>query len=347
MSIGVAILAGGESRRFQKPGRSGRDKALEILNGKKMIEWIIDTAYDISDKVAIIVRNEKQVKSYLGIFSKNYPNLSIIPDLGEFGHSPLVGLATSAKVIDDDFILILPCDAPYMKKDILKILVDKANGYDVISPLWPDGKIEPLISIYRREHVLLCYPVLLNLNRWRPDDMIRGSRKSYLINVENFKEIDKELKSFFNINYPEEINIKKKKIFELNNGTIKEDEIIYPNRIGIKRMENVLKTISNKDLNPNLMDDLKGSNFWRSIVALALCKKFGKKYIELAGRSFEDEANYYMRKELKMLALHAILDSLSCWKKLNNIDNSNRLSKEAFNLRKHITIDFKGKYGLL
>ncbi|MEM3583753.1 MAG: NTP transferase domain-containing protein, partial [Nitrososphaerales archaeon] len=301
-------------------------------------------AYKISDKVAIIVRNEKQVKSYSDIFSKNYPNLSIISDLRNFGHSPLIGLATSTKVINDDFILILPCDVPYVKEDVLKLLIDKANGYDVVSPLWPDGKIEPLISIYRREHVLLCYPALLNLKRWRPDDMIRCSRKSYLINVENLREIDKELRSFFNINYPEEINTKKR--IKLNDGIIRDDKIIYPNRVTIKRIENVVRAILNKNLNPNIMDDLKGSNFWQSLIALSLFKKFGKKYLELAGRSFEDEANYYIKKELKMLALHAILDSLSCWKELNHTDNLNRLSKEASNLRKHINIDFKGKYEL-
>lgn len=341
MSIGVAILSGGESRRFQKPDYKRRDKALEIVNGKRMIEWVIDTAYKISDKVAIIVRDGKQVKLYSDIFSKNYPNISIIADLKGFGHSPLIGLATSAKVIEDNFILILPCDAPYVKEDVLKLLINKANSYDVISPLWPDGKVEPLFSIYRREHVLLCYEALLSLKRWRPDDLIRASRKSYFISVENMREIDKELNSFFNINYPEEISIKKR--IKINNG-IKEDKIIYPNRVSIERIEEVVKTILSRDLNPNLIDDLKNSHFWKSIMALSLCENFGKKHLELAGRSFEDEANYYMRKGLKMLALHALLDALSCWKELNRSENVNRLSKKALSLRKQVSIDFKGKY---
>lgn len=188
MSIGVAILSGGASRRFQKPGSSRKDKALEIINGKRMVEWVIDTAYQISDKIALIVRNEEKVKSYSEIFSKNYPNLQIASDMEGFGHSPLVGLATSARVIEDNLILVLPCDTPYVKKDVLKLLVDKAKDFDSVSPLWPDGKIEPLMAVYRREHILLCYPALLSLKRWRPDDIIRGSKKSYLINVENIRE---------------------------------------------------------------------------------------------------------------------------------------------------------------
>ncbi len=341
MSIGVAILSGGESRRFQKPDYKRRDKALEIVNGKRMIEWVIDSAYKVSNKVTIIVRDEKQVKLYSDIFSKNYSKIGVIADLKGFGHSPLVGLATSAKAIEDDFILILPCDAPYVKEDVLKLLINKVNSYDVISPLWPDGKVEPLFSIYRREHVLLCYEVLLSLKRWRPDDLIRASRKSYFISVENMREIDKELNSFFNINYPEDISIKKR--VKINNG-IKEDKIIHPNRVSIEIIEGVVKTILSKDLNPNLIDELKNSHFWKSIMALSLCENFGKKYLELAGRSFEDEANYYMRKELKMLALHALLDALSCWKELNHSENVNRLSKKALSLRKQVSIDFKGKY---
>jgi molybdopterin-guanine dinucleotide biosynthesis protein A len=341
MSIGVAILSGGESRRFQKPGYKGRDKALEIVNGKRMIEWVIDTAYKISDKVAIIVRDEEQVKLYSNIFSKNYPNLIVRADLKGFGHSPLVGIATSTRVIKDDFVLILPCDTPYLNENILKLLVDKANGYDAISPLWPDGKIEPLIAVYRREHVLLCYEALLSLKRWRPDDIIRGSRKSYLISVENMREIDNELNSFFNINYPEDIKIKRR--IKLKDGT-KENKIIYPNDITIEKMNKAVKTILDKDLDLSLIDDLEKSHFWLSIFALSLYEKFGKKYLEQAGISFEDEANYYMKEKLMMLALHAILDSLSCWKELNHIENLNRLSKEAVNLKKYISIDFEGKH---
>ncbi|MCP8320969.1 MAG: molybdenum cofactor guanylyltransferase [archaeon] len=343
MNIGVAILSGGKSRRFQKPGYKKRDKALEILNGKRMIEWVISTAYQISDKVAIIVRDEKQVKSYSNIFSKNYPNLSIMADLKGFGHSPLLGLATSARIIKDDLILILPCDTPYVKEDVLKLLVDKANDFDAISPLWPDGKIEPLIAVYRREHILLCYPALLSLKRWRPDDVMRGSKKSYLINVENIREIDTELKSFFNVNYPDDIKIKKR--IELSNG-IKEDKIIHPNDITIEKMKEAVKAILSKNLNHELIDDLKNSYFWPSILSISLYEKFGKKWLESAGRGFEDEANYYIKEELRMLALHAILDALSCWKGLNSTKDVNRSLNKAMNLRKNIRIDFEGKYGL-
>ncbi|MCP8322024.1 MAG: NTP transferase domain-containing protein [archaeon] len=342
MNIGVAILSGGESRRFQKPGYTKRDKALEIVNGKRMIERVIGAAYQVSDKVAVIVRNEKQVKSYSNIFSKNYPNLSIIADMEGFGHSPLVGIVTGAKIIKNDLILVLPCDTPYVKEDVLKLLVDKANDFDAVSPLWSDGKIEPLIATYRREHVLLCYPALLSLKRWRPDDIMRGGKKSYLINVEKIREFDKELNSFFNINYPEDIKIKKR--IKLSNG-IKEDKTIYPNNITIEKMREAVKFILNKDLNPKLIDDLKNSPFWLSILSLSLNKKFGKEWLELAGRSFEDEANYYMKEELRMLALHSLLDALSCWKGLNSIDDVNRLSNGIMNLKKKVGIDFEGKLG--
>ncbi len=341
MSIGIAILSGGESRRFLKPGHIREDKALEIVNDKRMIEWVIDTAYQISEKVAVIVRDEEQVKSYSDIFSKNYPSLQIIADMEGFGHSPLVGIATSARIIEDDLILVLPCDTPYVKEDVLKLLVDKANDFDAISPLWPDGKIEPLIAIYRREHVLLCYPALLSLRRWRPDDIMRGSKKSYLINVENIKEFDKELNSFFNINYPEDIKVKKR--IKLSNG-IKEDKIIYPNNITIEKMREVVKAILNRDLNPELIDDLRNSYFWLSILSISLNEKFGKKWLESAGRGFEDEANYYTKEEVRMLALHAILDALSCWKGLGSMKDVNRLINEVLNIKKHVGIDFEGKF---
>jgi molybdopterin-guanine dinucleotide biosynthesis protein A len=343
MSIGIVILSGGESRRFQKPSSGIKDKALEIVNGKRMIEWVIDTAYQISDKVAIIVRDEEKVKSYSNIFSKNYPNLQIASDIEGFGHSPLVGLATGARVIEDDLILVLPCDTPYVKKEVLKLSIDKARDFDAVSPLWPDGKIEPLMAVYRREHILLCYPALLSLKRWRPDDIIRGSKKSYLINLENMREFDEELISFFNINYPEDIK-SKKRIKSIKG--MKEDKIIHPNSISMEKIKEVVNSILSKDLNPKLIDDLKNSPFWLSTLAMSLYDKFGEKWLELSGRSFEDEANYYIKEEIRMLSLHAILDALSCWRGLGSIKDVERLSKIVMNLEKDVSIDFEGKlYG--
>jgi len=339
MSIGVAILSGGESRRFQRHG-SKSDKALEIVDGKRMIEWVMDTAYQVSDEVVLVVKDEEKVRLYSEIFSKEYPDLLIVADMSGFGHSPLVGLATGARSIGDDLILVLPCDTPYVKEDVLKLLADKADDFDATLPLWPDGKIETLIAVYKRDHVLLCYPALLSLGRRRPDDIVRASKRSYLVNVENIREFDRELNSFFNINYPKDI--KNKKRSALKRRIMEEDKILHPNKASSRDIREAIKHISNKDADVRFIDSLQGSPFWIALTASSLSYKGGE-WLEYAGRSFEEEADYYIRDGVDMLALHALVDSLSFWQRLNYVIDAERVSERVLYLRKQLGIDFEGK----
>ncbi|NWG09279.1 MAG: molybdenum cofactor guanylyltransferase [Nitrososphaerales archaeon] len=339
MSVGIAILSGGESRRFQKHG-SKSDKALEIVDGKRMIEWVMDTAYQVSNEVVLVVKDEEKVRSYSDIFSKEYPDLLIVADMNGFGHSPLVGLATGARSIEDDLMLVLPCDTPYLKEDVLELLVDRADDFDATLPLWPDGKVETLIAVYKRDHVLLCYPVLLSLGRWRPDDIVRASKRSYLVNVENMREFDRKLDSFFNINYPKDIKSKKRSVSI--KGIMKEDKILHPNKASTRDIREAIKHISNRDADVRFIDSLQGSPFWIALTASSLSDKGGE-WLEYAGRSFEEESDYYVRNGANMLALHALVDSLSFWQRLNYVSDAGRVSEKVLHLRRELGIDFEGK----
>ncbi|MCP8304856.1 MAG: NTP transferase domain-containing protein, partial [archaeon] len=105
MDVGIAILSGGENRRFQI-GSIRRNKALEVVNGKRMVEWIIDSAYQVSDSVAVVVRDKEQAELYSNLFSGKYPELCVIADMEGVGHSPLIGLVTGARAIKRDLILV-------------------------------------------------------------------------------------------------------------------------------------------------------------------------------------------------------------------------------------------------
>ncbi|MCP8305179.1 MAG: hypothetical protein H3Z50_06930, partial [archaeon] len=213
--------------------------------------------------------------------------------------------------------------------------------FDTVTPLWPDGKIDPLMAVYKREHILLCYPALLNLKRWRPSDLIRSSTKSYLINVENMRVLDPELISFFNINYPKDLdNVKGVK---LHNGYMREDKVICPNQVSIKLMKEVVKSISATDIDIGLIDGLKKAPFWLALLVTALLERSDKRWSRLAGRNFEVEADYYIKEEVNMLALHAILDALRCWRRISSIEDMKRTSTRAEGLKSSLSIDFEGR----
>ena len=342
MDVGVAILSGGENKRFQQIGSIRKNKALEVVDNKRMIEWVIEVAYQVSNSVTVVAREKEQEKLYSNLFSEKYPNLHVIADMEGVGHSPLIGLATSARFIKKDRILVLPCDTPYIKIDVLKMLIEKAIHFDVVTPLWPDGKIEPLISVYKREHIQLCYPALLNLKRWRPSDFLRGSIKSYMINVENIKIFDPELISFYNINYLQDID---KLTSQLHDGYIKDDKILCPNKADIKLMKEVIKSISDKDKKLELINSLVNSPFWFALFSMTF-QELDEKW-SIAAKNFETEANYFIKEEVKMLALHSLLDALLCWKRVGSAENIKRVATQVEELKSDLNIDFEGRLKVL
>ena len=125
-----AILAGGESRRM------GQDKGLTRLNGKSLVSYSIELAKHFSDDIHIIAN------------SKGYAEfgLPVSPDLFE-GKGPLNGICTALKISILKRVLILPCDMPFLTKEIMQSLMPFCDEFDVVIPV-AAGQDYPLCGIY-------------------------------------------------------------------------------------------------------------------------------------------------------------------------------------------------------
>lgn len=343
MNLSIVILSGGRSKRFQRSGTSQNDKALELVKGKRMLERVIDVAYEIANEVSVVVRDEEQASLYKNLLSKSYPTLNLLTDIKNIRHSPLAAIIAGARETRSHFILALPCDTPFIRKGILEYMIGKAEGVESVLPLWPDGKVEPLIAVYKRESVLLHYPVVLQLDRRRPDDLLRGCRTSYLVDLQTIKEeLDPNLASFINVNYPEDLNKSRNAL--LRGSYVRGDRLLHPNNVSIKIIEDTAEAIMNfREIDYDLLDKTKDALFWLALLVTTLSKNKGDHWLEIAGRSFELEGEYFRKEEVKMISLHAIFDALWCWKKLGYKEEINRTSRMVDELKKYLDIDFKGK----
>ena len=178
--IGV-VLAGGNSSRM------GRDKALLPLAGAHhdILGRTVSLLQEVCGRAIVVGR---QMQGYACV-------LDIAPNCG-----PVGGVATALDYCQDAACLVLSCDLPFMRKDLLLHLIQhrkhRPRGTHITAYKHAvTGKIESMAAIYEPE----CLPYfqicvnerLLKINRVVP---------SY--HYHHLEYGEKDAQAFFNLNYP-------------------------------------------------------------------------------------------------------------------------------------------------
>lgn len=188
----AVILAGGFSSRF------GQDKGLIELAGKPLVRYVLDAIKNIVDEKLVIVSSEDQAKKYSEIFDSS---LKIFVDKNKV-QTPLVGALTGFREAKGQYTLLLPCDTPFMSKEILSLLFEICIGKNAVIPRWPNGYIEPLQAVYCTKPALDAAEKALadaSFNMRSLVDRLRGVR---YVSTMVLQQLDPELRTFFNVNTP-------------------------------------------------------------------------------------------------------------------------------------------------
>jgi molybdopterin-guanine dinucleotide biosynthesis protein A len=181
------ILAGGKGARF------GENKAFIKINGKYLIEWIIESYKGIFNEI-IISTNAPSVYKFTGIKIVK----DIIPHKG-----PFVGIFSALKESLNNRIFVSACDMPFIRSSLIKYMVMKSKGYDVVVPSLGEEMLEPLHAIYKKS----CLPAIeraIKANQARIISFYSDVRV-YEMGREEIIRLDPELRSFFNINTKEDL----------------------------------------------------------------------------------------------------------------------------------------------
>jgi len=135
------VLAGGQSSRM------GRDKALLQLGGLRLL---VRTARLIQSAVggpATVVGGGAAYRSLgLRVLEDDWP-----------GAGPLGAIATTLRVSEAPWCLVVACDLPYLTKEWLDYLIARAlaSEADAVVPI-SSGGAEPLCAAYHQK----CAPVI-------------------------------------------------------------------------------------------------------------------------------------------------------------------------------------------
>lgn len=183
------ILSGGQNSRMNH-----ENKAFLNVGGRPIIERILDVYRHFFDDIVLVT---KAPENYLNL------DVRIVTDIIKVPCS-LAGLYTGLFHAEHPWAMVLPCDLPFVKKEMVRVLLDHIrDNYSVIIPETSKG-MEALFAVYSKDNLGAMERSLLKGQRKIQSSFRAG--KVYKVSEKRLRAADPELLSFYNINRPEELN---------------------------------------------------------------------------------------------------------------------------------------------
>ena len=321
------MLAGGDSKRFKEIDPT-IDKAL-IKNPKwGNIPLFIRTIKSIKEMIpnlTIIVNDEERKRKYEQFLKEyNLKNVDfLIDDPNLLVKGPLNSLITAFRNADASYCHFIPCDMPFINPKLIEHLYTKRERGNIISYIFPNGKLEPLFSLYQTDYMLKIFNYINLFEKKRPSALFRGSDRLHVVSIKEIINIDPDLKSFININELKSIeinsilvpsNLNNFNSFDIVNKTFKTSnfqELIDQ----FNRIVNLLEDEGSK----HLFSETNFSYFWIAsyydyLGTIIFRRKPDKqkRFLELAMYLYTQEIEHYQASDIKFLKRHANQDLQRC-----------------------------------
>jgi molybdopterin-guanine dinucleotide biosynthesis protein A len=191
------ILSGGQSRRM------GRPKATLMFGHCTILERLIETLHGIFDDILIIAAPKQSEGFPIEHLLRTAPSLvHLLRDQTAY-QGAAVALAQGLAAAANDVAFACSCDLPLLRVEVVRALYEMLNGYEAVIPDI-GGKPQPLCAVYRRDVARVIEAQLVSGERrlTRITAGLRAHRPDEL----QLREIDPDLRSFMNVNSPEEYN---------------------------------------------------------------------------------------------------------------------------------------------
>jgi molybdopterin-guanine dinucleotide biosynthesis protein A len=194
---GVAgvILVGGRSRRM------GRDKALlPFPHGSALtfVERLSTLLTELCGEVLLVARDETRGREYSFVCQRQ--NVRLVYDQAA-DHGPLMGLYSGLHAVSFSHALVLAVDLPLVRRSLLSWLSAFPLTDEILMPR-VQGIPQVLLARYPRS-LLPTIELCLRLGRRNPRSLLAQAPVRFLEEAE-LREIDPDLRSFVNVNTPED-----------------------------------------------------------------------------------------------------------------------------------------------
>ena len=151
----------------------GSDKGLLKIDNKTFVEHVIDAMKPLVDHIIIVSNNSEY---------NQFGFKRIEDDIKDSG--PLAGLCSGLEHSETDFNLVLSCDIPMIKTEILKKLVEADYENYEVTQIESNNKSMPLIAIYKKQCMHKCLELLQQGERRLRFAVNQMNTKTILIDTE-------------------------------------------------------------------------------------------------------------------------------------------------------------------
>jgi molybdenum cofactor guanylyltransferase len=186
VDVSAAILAGGHGERL------GHDKAILELGGQTLVERMVDRLAPLCNDVMVVLRADQHLE---GIIARK------VTDTPPYA-GVLAGIAAGLAAARHEWCIVVACDMPFVSLPLLTHMLTLTDSYDAVVPRLEVG-FEPLHALYHQR----CLPSLLQALA-KGQQRVVSFYEPLTIRYLKLAEIipfDPELRSFFNVNTPEDL----------------------------------------------------------------------------------------------------------------------------------------------
>lgn len=193
------ILSGGLANRYD-----GIEKALLRVGGVRILDRLYDMYCELFDEIILVTNTPEKFLAW---------DLLIVSDLFPI-RSSLTGIHAGLFYMSNPYGFVSACDTPFLKKEIVETIIAKIEAHiDIVMPETTAG-FEPLCAAYSKR----CLEAAQNHLEREKLKITKTFRKNRIktISEKVLRKIDPELKSFFNINTPEDLAHAEEMVNSLN-----------------------------------------------------------------------------------------------------------------------------------
>ena len=170
----------------------GEPKALMELGGKRIIERSVDVLAPVLPDL-LIVTNTPELYGFLG--------LPMVPDVFP-DHGSLGGIYTGLKAAKGDAAFTVACDMPFLKAEVVRLVVSRAGEADVVIPKVGE-QYETLHALYAKA-CLRHMEAALQAERFRVVGFFPKVKVLEIPEAEVARIADPSI-CFMNVNTPDEL----------------------------------------------------------------------------------------------------------------------------------------------
>jgi len=180
-----------------------QDKAMMILNGKPLLRHVVDAIGVLVNEVIVVTNSQERVQEYTRVVGGEVKFAVNVDET----KSPLVGAVAGFELAEGKHSALLAADTPFISPDVIDLFFELCQGKTAVIPRWPDQLIEPMHAIYHTKSALEAARIALGEGKLDLQSMVENLGGVRYVSTLVVKELDPELKTFFNVNTPVDLKM--------------------------------------------------------------------------------------------------------------------------------------------